>query len=262
MLALLVDGLNLIRRIHAAVPGDPASTEHDDGVLHSCTRSVERALNVYRPTHALCAFDGAGESWRHVLLPAYKADRPPMPESLVRLLPRIREAFETDGVRCVEVSGFEADDVLASIAARIAARGGRSVILSTDKSMLSLLADGIRVRNHFEDRELDAAYTRQRFGVEPAQLPHWLALVGEASQGIPGVKSIGAKTATRLLEEHGDLEGVLAAAADMSGRAGNALREQAEAARLSLELATLRTDVAVGVNLNQCRVDSALSPPP
>jgi 5'-3' exonuclease len=254
MLALLVDGLNLVRRIYAAVPGDEDTAEHDDGVLRSCTRSIERALAGIGPSHALCAFDGAGRSWRHELLPTYKANRPPMPETLAQLLPRIREAFEADGVRCVEVPGFEADDVLASIAVRIAARGGEAVILSTDKSMLSLLRDGVRVRNHFDERELDASYVRERFGVAPDRLPSWLALVGESSQGVPGVRSVGPKTATRLIAEHGDLGAILEAAAQIPGKLGEALRAHADDARLSLTLATLRTDVAVGLNLNQCRV--------
>jgi DNA polymerase-1 len=136
----------------------------------------------------------------------------------------------------------------------IAARGGTCVILSTDKSMLTLLRAGIRVRNHFEARELDAAYVRERFGVDPQGLVTWLALVGESSQGIPGVRSVGPRTATRLVGEHGDLEAILAAAAEMPGRLGEALRAGADDARLSLRLATLRSDVPVGLNLNECRL--------
>ena len=257
MIALLVDGLNLVRRIHAAVPGDEGSAEHDDGVLHSAQRSLERALGELHPTHALCAFDAPGESWRHRILPGYKADRPPMPVALARLLPTIEDAFDALGVRKVRVAGFEADDVLASIAVKIAAHGGRCVILSTDKSMLSLLGSNIRVRNHFDGRDLDEAYVRERFGVTPRQLPLWLALVGERSQGIPGVKSVGRKTAAQLIEAHGSLGAMLAAAEHMSGRIGEALRVHAEDARLSLRLATLRTDVDVGLNLNACRVARA-----
>ena len=259
MLALLIDGLNLVRRIHAAVPGDAGSPEHADGVTDSCARSVQRAISREQPSHALCAFDAPGRTWRHERFADYKADRPAMPEDLATVLPRIEAAIETAGVRCVRVPGFEADDVLATVAVKIAAAGGRAVILSTDKSMLSLLAPGIRVHNHFDDRDLDAGYVSQRFGITPGQLPDWLALVGERSQGIPGVASVGAKTATRLLGEHGSLDAVLNAAGDIPGRLGERLRGEAEQARLSLMLARLRTDVNVGVNLNECRLPE--SPP-
>lgn len=257
ILALLVDGLNLVRRIYAAVPGEEGSTAHADGVLQSCSRSLQRALAREAPTHALCAFEESAASWRHQLLPAYKAGRPPMPAPLVALLPHIEDAFAAAGVRPLRVPGFEADDVLATLAAGIAAHAGEVVILSTDKSMLTLLRPGIRVRNHFDERDLDAAYVRQRFGVAPERLATWLALVGERSQGIPGVKSIGARTATDLVQAHGDLESILAAAAaGMPGRAGRALREGTDDARLSLRLATLRTDVHVGMSLRDFRLES------
>jgi len=254
MLALLIDGLNLVRRIHAAVPGDEGSADHDDGVLESCTRSLRRALQREEPTHALCAFEAQGPTWRHELHPAYKADRPLMPEALAALLPRIEAAFEALGVRCVKVPGFEADDVLATVASKIAAAGGRVIILSTDKSMLTLLRPGIRVRNHFEDRELDADHVRERFGVAPSQLATWLALVGERSQGIPGVEKVGAKTAAKLIAEHGDLEAILAAADAIPGALGKRLRESRHDARLSFDLAELRDDVVLGVNLSECRI--------
>ncbi len=254
MLALLVDGLNLVRRVYAAVPGDEGTPEHAEDVLRSCTRSLERALAELAPTHAVCAFESPGEGWRHEMFPAYKSGRPPMPAPLAELLPRIRDAFAERGVRCVAVAGFEADDVLASIAVRVAEHGGECVILSTDKSMLSLLRDGVCVRNHFEDRELDETYVRARFAIAPSQLGTWLALVGDSSASVPGVKSVGPKTATHLVHQHGDLESILAAAADMPGRVGKALREHAEDARLAYRLLGLRTDVEVGLNLSECRV--------
>lgn len=254
MLLLLIDGLNLIRRVHAAVPVSEDTAAYESTVVESCLRSIRRALSAASPSHAVCAFDGAGESWRHQLHAGYKADRPAMPESLSALLPRIEAAIDQLGVRTVRVPSCEADDVIAAIAMRVAARGGEALILSTDKSMLSLLQAGIRVRHHFDDRELDAAYVQQRFGVVPAQLPTLLALVGERSLGIPGVPSVGAKTAARLIAEHGDLESILAASEQIAGRLGERLHQHANDARLSLRLSRLRTELQVGINLKDCRV--------
>ena len=103
--------------------------------------------------------------------------------------------------------------------------GRSALILSTDKGMLSLLRPRVRVRNHFDDRELDAAYVRARFGVTPTQLPTWLALVGERSQGLPGVEKVGAKTAAKLIADHGRLEAILAAAEAIPGALGKRLAE-------------------------------------
>lgn len=254
MKALLIDGLNLVRRIYAAVPGAEDTAAHQDGVLHSATRSVQRALEQIEPSHALCAFDAPGPGWRHELLPDYKANRPPMPVPLAQLLPRIEAAFEEQGIKPVRVAGYEADDVLATIAVKIAANNGQAIILSTDKSMLSLLRDGISVRNHFDERDLDAQYVLQRFAVAPGQIATFLALVGENSQNVPGVKSVGAKTAAKLINEYATLDAILRAANDMPGRIGEALRNGEADARLCLQLMTLKLDVQVGLNLNECRI--------
>jgi 5'-3' exonuclease len=254
MTALLIDGLNLVRRIYAAVPGEEHTAAHQDGVLHSITRSAQRALDQLVPSHALCAFDAPGPGWRHDLLPDYKANRPPMPAPLVDLMPRIESAFEELGIKSLRVAGYEADDVLATIAVKIAASNGHAIILSTDKSMLSLLRTGIVVRNHFDERDLDAQYVQQRFDIAPDQIATYLALVGESSQNVPGVKSVGAKTAAKLIHEHHTLDTILSAARDMPGRLGEALRTCEADARLSLQLMTLKLDVQVGVNLKHCRV--------
>lgn len=260
MRLLLVDGLNLIRRVHAAVPGDDGTAEHDEGVVESSTRSLLRALADVAPSHAVCVLDAGGKSWRHALYPAYKQERPRMPAALAALLPRIESAFEQAGVRSTRVAGFEADDVLASIALKVSGRGGDAVILSTDKSMLTLLPSGVRIRHHFDQRYLDRRYVEDRFGVKPENLATLLALVGDRSQGIPGVRSVGAKTAADLIGKHGSLESILAAAGNTPGRLGEALESGADDARLSLRLVELRTDVEVGVNLRDLRVRGDGSP--
>ena len=182
-----------------------------------------------------------------------------MPTALADLLPRIESAFAESGIKSVRVAGYEADDVLATIAVKIAANNGHAIILSTDKSMLSLLREGISVRNHFDERDLDARYVHERFAVAPDQIATFLALVGESSQNVPGVKSVGAKTAAKLINEHGTLDAILGAANDMPGRIGEALRNGEADARLSLQLMTLKLDVQVGLNLNECRIISATS---
>ncbi len=251
--ALLIDGLNLVHRIYAAVPGDVESAAHFDGVLVSCGASLRRALHRHRPTHAVCVFDGDGKSWRHALYPQYKSGRPPMPEPLRRGLVRIQEAFAGEGVRSVSVAGYEADDVIATLAQKIAAHGGEATILSTDKMFCQLIGPRVHVVDHFAGRYLDEKYVMTRFGVRPAQLLTLFALVGDRSVNVSGVKSVGVHTAAKLIGDHGELDAILAAAASIEGALGAKLRDGAEQAVLARDVLRLKCDVHVGVNLRELR---------
>ncbi len=254
MKALLIDGLNLVRRVFAAVPGDQETVEHFEGALESTLQSLRRALNELSPSHAVCVFDGEGLTWRHALFPDYKKNRPPMPDTLHANLHQVRGAIEQTGVRTIAVDGTEADDVIATIAVKIAARDGRVVVLSTDKSMCQLISDRIQVRDHFGGRYLDRAYIRDRFGASPSQLPLLLGLIGDKSLNIPGVTSIGARTAATLVSQFSSVEEILSNAEKIPGRPGKALQAEADNARLSVTLMGLKTDINVGTNLNELRV--------
>ena len=271
MKALLVDGLNLVRRIYAAVPDESQQTdnamhssgEHLAGVIASSAASLRRALNQHRPSHCVVVFDGDGRNWRHQLYPDYKKNRPPMPEPLRNELGQFEQAFNGVGVECILLAGYEADDIIATVAVKIAQRceqhddeqhgNGGALILSTDRNYCQLLSENITVFDHFGQRYLDAGMVTKRFQVEPRQLPDLLALAGDSSLSIPGVKSIGIRTAAKLLIDYDTLEKVLEAAKDMPGKLGGKLRSGREDARLAKTLFTLKTDVDLGINLNQWR---------
>ncbi len=255
MKALLIDGLNLIRRVYAGVPGDQNTEEHLKAAINSCLASLRRALTNHDPSHAVCVLEDGGRSWRHELLPDYKQDRPPIPPLLSKGLPDIHERFEQEGVKCLSVLGFEADDVLATLAYKIASHGGMAVILSTDKSMCQLVGDGIQVYDHFAGRYLDAQTIEEKFKVRPDQLSMVFSLAGDNSLGIHGVKNVGLKTAAKLVAEYGDLDSILSAAKDIPGKLGQNLSDCAEDARLAQRLMTLRIDVEIGINLKELRVD-------
>ena len=254
MHALLIDGLNLIRRVHAGVPGED-ETQHADAVLNASVASLRRALRRHQPSHALCALDGEGHSWRRDLFSDYKKLRKPMPEDLRLLLPRVIERFAELGVASVEITAFEADDIIASVADRLAKAGSAVTILLTDKSFCQLLGPKTRVYDHFADREHDRAWVKQRFGVEPEQLVDLFALAGDSSLGIRGVYSIGMRTAVKLLTDYGNLESVLGAGDTIGGRLGAKVRSGAADARLAARLVTLRRDVSLDTNLKAFRFD-------
>ena len=262
MKALLIDGFNLVRRIYAAVPGRGekapaisanADQSHIEGVINSSVSSLQRALRDHQPSHCVVVFEQSGRTWRHRLFPDYKKNRSAMPEDLQQAMPRLKAAFENIGIRNFDKVGYEADDVLATMASKIASNGGGAIILSTDRNHCQLLSENITVYDHFGKRYLDAEMVKQRFSVEPKQLPFLLALAGDTSLSIPGIPSIGIRTAARLVNEHGDLNHLLAAAETMTGKIGSKLFNGKETAELGLELFTLKTDISLGINLNHFR---------
>ena len=252
--ALLIDGLNLIRRIYAAVPGDAGTSAHFDGFLNSTRGSLRRAMEHINPTHALFVLDAGGSTWRHDLHPAYKHERPPMPPDLHAGLLRVQALVAEFGVQSVQVPGVEADDVLASIAGKIAARRGQTIILSTDKSLCQLSGEFVRVRDHFRGIDLGDQFVRSKFGVAPSQLGDLLALVGDRSLSVPGIKGIGIRTAARLLEQFNTLDGIYANLGKLKPSAARALGDGQAVAYLSRTLVQPKFDVDVGVNLNDLRL--------
>jgi protein Xni len=250
---LIVDGLNLIRRIYAATPeGEPSA--HFDSALTATVQSLRRALIEHAPSHAVVVFDGEEPTWRHELYRGYKAGRKPMPEELRAGLDRYREAFAKLGAPSVSKAGVEADDVVATLASGVAAHDGKAIILSTDTAFCQLVSERIEVRDHFQKRALDEGYVRGKFGVKPGDLVDLWALAGSGTTNIPGVPGVGVKTAAKLLAERGSLDKVLEAAGGMKGKLGETLRENQELARLSRKLARLRSDLELGWNLKSFRV--------
>jgi DNA polymerase-1 len=253
---LLVDALNLIRRVYAAQPGEDGP-ERAEGARTSSVQSLRRALRQSAPTHAVCVFDGGGRSWRHELDPGYKQGHAPMPAALRQALDSYREAFREVGVVSLSYAGLEADDVIATLAVKATAAGATAIVLSTDKIFGELLAAGVRVRDHFRGRETDSAGLVEKFGVRPDQLADLLALAGDRGNNIPGVSGIGIKTAAGLLARFASLEEVLESAATIEGKLGERLREHAATARLCRRLVGLRTDLELGTNLNELRYSPA-----
>ncbi|MDH3746034.1 MAG: flap endonuclease Xni [Acidobacteriota bacterium] len=266
---LLVDALNLIRRIHAAHPGEDGP-DRVAGAQASSVQSLRRALRESAPTHAVCVFDGVdhgggdGKSWRHELYPGYKAGRAAMPEALGSALEGFRLAFRDIGVASLSIPTFEADDVIATAAYKATSAGASAVILSTDKSFLQLLPAGVRVRDHFRRIDFDSDHVEKRFGVRPEQFADFLALAGDRGNGILGVPGIGEKTAAKLLDRFDTLDSILDSVAGrptdptplpepLEGRLGERLRDHADTARLCRKLVGLRTDLELGTNLSELR---------
>ena len=254
MNVLLFDGFNLVRRIFAGVPGDIEKKEHTAAVLRSIEGSLRRALKEFQPTHAACIFDGDQLTWRHKIHTSYKQQRSEMPAPLLQAQSDIKAIFQLSDIPCFSKPEFEADDVLATLTSGISERGGHTVIISTDTSLCQLSKPKVRIRDHFNGRDLDSKYILNKFGVRSDQLPDLFALIGNTSVNISGVKGIGIKTGSRLLKEYANLNNLLANASTIAGRTGYLLESQRENALLAYRLLTLRTDIPLNMNLNHLRI--------
>ena len=250
---LIVDALNLIRRIHA-VQGSPCQ--------ETCIHALQQLILHSKPTHAVAVFDDDDrhQGWRYQLLPDYKAGRSPMPESLKEEMPQLRAAFEAAGVACWQAAGEEADDLAATLAAKVAAGGHQATIVSTDKGYCQLLAPNILIRDYFQKRWLDVPFITREFGVTPAQLPDYWGLAGIGSSKIPGVAGIGAKSAAELLKEFGTLDAIWQDLPAVAEKWRKKLEQQQAMAQICRQVATLKTDLVLDGNLKSLRLPQNMPP--
>ncbi len=236
----LIDTFAFIFRAYFANP------RLKNGAAYTFTRLVLQLLEKHKPTHIACVFDTPEPTFRHVIYPEYKANRAEMPEDLRPQIPMIRQLVEALSIPIVELHGYEADDVLATLARESAAHGLPSVIVSPDKDLLQLVDDDLHIQVlNTKDGEIwhDRAGVKERMGVWPEQVVDFLSLVGDASDNVKGVPGIGEKGAALLLEQHGTLEAVIAAKADLKPKQREGLERAAEWLDLTKRLVTVVTDL-------------------
>ena len=256
MKILLVDAFNLIRRIYEARThsSDLVSKADMESIILASKQSLARALRQHAVSHACVVFDSHDETWRHKLYPDYKGDRKPTPEPLINNLPLFEEAFTELGLMSLTVAGYEADDVIATLAQGIVDNvpSAQVRILSTDKGFLTMLSPELKVCNHFTETELSAYEISEKYGVNFWQLTDYWALAGDTSNHIKGIPKIGKKTAVTLLKKYETLETILAT--DNPEAPVQRIQADAELARMCRSLVTLKTDIELGINLKDMRI--------
>ena len=244
----LVDGSGYIFRAYHRLP--PLTNKHGEpvGAVYGYTTMLWRlADDLHRadgPTHMAVILDKSSSTFRNEMYDQYKAHRPPPPEDLKPQFPMIRDATRAFSLPCIEEAGWEADDLIASYAKAALAQGWQVTIVSSDKDLMQLIEPGLDMLDTMNNRRLGDDDVLAKFGVLPVKLGEVLALMGDSVDNVPGVPGVGPKTAAKLIDEHGDVEGVLAAAPAMKkGKLRDNLIEHAEMARLSRKLVTLACDV-------------------
>jgi DNA polymerase-1 len=239
----LVDGSSYLYRAFFALPPLTSSKGEPTGALLGVLNMLNKLLKEEEPELIAVVLDAPGRTFRDELFEAYKAHRPPMPDDLRAQIAPLVEAIPALGLPMLRIEGVEADDVIGTLADRACAAGFEVVISTGDKDMAQLVNDRITLVNTMFDTKLDRAGVKAKFDVLPEQIVDYLALVGDSSDNIPGVPKVGPKTAAKWLAEYGSADGIVAHAADISGKVGESLRDNLSTLDLSRKLATIRRDL-------------------
>jgi DNA polymerase-1 len=251
----LIDGSSQMYRAYHAIRGLTGPDGRSTNAVYGFVTMLRKLINDQQPALIAAAFDLAGPTFRSELAADYKANRAPMPPDLAEQVPLVRRACEALGVPVLSFAGFEADDVIGTIAARAVGDGYGVAIVTGDKDFFQLVDDGVKVFNpRDEGTWFDAAGVKEKWGVTPGQVVDVLALMGDAIDNVKGVPGIGEKGAKDLIATHGSLDRLLDAAPSLSQkkyREGLALH--GESARQSRELLRIRTDVPVEFSIDAFR---------
>ena len=259
-LLLLFDGNALVHRaFHALPPLTQPKTGELVNAVYGFASTLLKVFADFRPTHWAVAFDRPTPTFRHEMFEEYKAQRPATPEELKSQIRKVHRLVEAFHIPVFEIDGFEADDVLGTLSKQADEQGVETIIVTGDNDMLQTVLPRVKAltpRRSFTDTVLyDEEAVEQKYGIKPEQLPDLKALVGDVSDNIPGLPGIGEKTATKLLQQYGDLQGIYDHIAEIgSGKLQDTLREYRTQAFQNKELSTIVENVPVTLDLKTCQV--------
>lgn len=250
----LIDGQSYIYRAFYAVRGLTNSEGLPTNAIFGVVNMLHRIRDEHAPSHLGMVLDAPGKNFRHTAYPEYKANRASMPEELRAQIPHIKAVVGAYRIPILELAGYEADDIIATLATRWERAGAEVVIVSGDKDLMQVVSDRVTMLDTMQDKRIGPAEVHAKFGVEPGRVVEVQALMGDPTDNIPGVPGVGEKTAIKLIAEWNDLDSVLENGAAIKGKLGERVREHADLARLSKTLATLDRDVPLSVSVDDLAV--------
>ena len=256
----LIDGSAFIFRAYHALP--PLTRKSDGmpigavaGFCNMLHRYVEGNTGPNAPTHVAVIFDKGSHTFRNDMYDQYKANREAMPEDLRPQIPLTRTATEAFNIACKELEGYEADDIIATLAVQARAAGGRCTIISSDKDLMQLVGDGVEMLDAMKNKTIDRDGVFEKFGVYPERVVDVQALAGDSVDNVPGAPGIGIKTAALLINEYGDLDALLERASEIKQpKRRQTLIDHAEQIRLSRSLVLLDENTPIDFTIDDLEV--------
>jgi len=257
----LIDGSAYIFRAFFAIPPLTNAAGLPTNAIFGFTNILLKFLKQYRPEYVVVALDAGRVTFRNEMYAGYKSNRPEAPADLIPQFPYFRKVLDALNLPLLELPGYEADDIIATLCERLANRGCELVVVSSDKDLMQLVTDGIKLLDSAKDRWIGTDEVREKFGVTPAQVTQVMGLMGDASDNIPGVKGIGEKTASALIQQFQSLENLFAHLDDMTRmklRGAARIRQILEAGKdqafMSRALATVKRDVPLDTALEELKL--------
>lgn len=250
----ILDAYGLIYRAYFALLNRPLTNPGGDNISAVVIffKNLKALISKYRPCYLAAAFDSRVKTFRHELYAEYKANRAKTPEDLHAQVPWIEEILQAFEIPVLRSDGFEADDIIATVARECAAQNRPCRVLSGDKDLLQLVTDSCREMQPDKTNGgwevIGIQEVKDKWGIPPEKMLDYLSLVGDTSDNVPGVKGVGGKTAVRLLNEYGTLDGIYEHAGEIKGALGEKIRSDRDNAYFSKKLITLRTDVPVSID--------------
>ena len=251
---VLVDGSYFLFRAFHALPPLTTSTGLHTNAIRGAISAIQKLMRRIQPTHMAVIFDTPEPTFRHVLSPIYKGDRPSMPEELAEQIPYLHALIRALGIPLHTLPGAEADDVIGTLAKRAEALGHQVLISTGDKDMAQLVTDKVTLEDSFKERPLDVDGVFEKFGVWPNQIIDYLTLMGDASDGIMGVPGVGAKTAAKLLTEYGSIGGILENVDKIKGKVGQNIKDSVEGITLDHQLASIVIDLDLSFDYDDLKL--------
>ena len=247
----LIDGSSYLYRAFHAMPPLTTSKGLPTGAIKGVANMLRNIKNNFPDAPIITIFDAKGKNFRHEILESYKANRPPMPDELIKQLDPLKKICNYMGAPVVEISGVEADDVIATLASELKSK--HTVIISSlDKDLMQLVEDEkVLMMNTMTDETFDSKKVREKFGVGPEQIIEYLALVGDSSDNIPGVPKVGPKTASKWLTEYLNLENLINKSGELKGAVGESFRDSISDLERNIELVTLKKDVPLKKSISE-----------
>ncbi|WP_151804140.1 DNA polymerase I [Acinetobacter bereziniae] len=251
---VLVDGSYFLFRAFHALPPLTTSTGLQTNAIRGAISAIQKLMRRVQPTHMAVIFDTPEPTFRHHLSPIYKGDRPSMPEELSQQIPYLHALIRALGIPLHTLPGAEADDIIGTLAKRAEKEGYQVLISTGDKDMAQLVTDKVTLEDSFKDKPMDVDGVIEKFGVRPDQIIDYLTLMGDASDGIRGVPGVGAKTAAKLLNEYGSIDGILKNVDNIKGKVGQSLKDNVDGITLDHQLASIIIDLDLNISYEDLKL--------
>ncbi len=254
---VLVDGSSYLYRAFYALPPLKSPKGEPTGAIYGFLRMLSSLMKDLSPEYIAVVFDLPGKTFRHEKYHGYKANRKETPDELKSQIPKIKELIKLWGIKIIEIPGYEADDIIATLAKKGKNEGFEVIVVTPDKDMMQLVEENIKILNPVNGEIFDREKVKEKYGIYPEQFVDYLAMVGDTVDNIIGVKGVGPKTASKLLNEFGSLEKILQNIDLLKPKLKEAFEEARERLKENVFLVSLKTDIPIEINVKDLKKGKA-----